>query len=213
MTITNLWHKNRIFLHLPKRTKEWVDRTNLWSQWIMVDNCWFILTRKICSDKLLYRTDKLNHIPVEVTPHRTLNYSRCVIWCKELAGMNEEDIQKELQSQGVTKVERMKRWKDGRLIPADSYILTINGQEIPKEIKVGSLIPNTKVYIPNPQRCFNCQKYGHNKRFYKNVQNTDSQVMRIMNVKMRQSVQIVMVIISHTTEFALSGKPRKKSSK
>ena len=41
--------------------------------------------------------------------------------------MDEEDIQKELQSQGVTKVERMKRQKDGWLIPADSYILTING--------------------------------------------------------------------------------------
>ena len=64
----------------------------------------------------------------------------------------------------------MKRRKDGRLIPADSYILTINGQEFPKEIKVGFLIRNTKVYIPNPQRCFNCQKYGHNKRFCKNEQ-------------------------------------------
>ena len=126
--------------------------------------------KKICSDKLLYRTDKLNDIPVKVTPHRTLNYSRCVIKCQELAGMDGEDIQKELKSQGVTKVERMKRWKDGRLIPADSYILTINGQEIPKEIKVGLLIRNTKVYIPNPKRWFNCQKYGHNKIFCKNGQ-------------------------------------------
>ena len=64
----------------------------------------------------------------------------------------------------------MKRRKDGRLIPADSNILIINGQEIPKEIKVGFLIRNTKVYIPNPQRCFNCQNYGHNKRFCKNEQ-------------------------------------------
>ena len=64
----------------------------------------------------------------------------------------------------------MKRRKDGRLIPADSNILIINGQEIPKEIKVGFLIRNTKMYIPNPQRCFNCQNYGHNKRFCKNEQ-------------------------------------------
>ena len=118
--------------------------------------------KNICSDELLYRTDKLNDIPVKVTPHRTLNYSRCVIWGKELAGMNEEDIQEELKSPGVTKVGRTKRRKDGRLIPVDSYTLTINGQEVPKEIKVGFIIRNTKVYIPNLQRCFNCQKYGHN---------------------------------------------------
>ena len=80
--------------------------------------------KKICSDKLLYRTDKLNGIPVKVTPHRTLNYSRCVIWCKELAGMDEEDIQKELQSQGVTEVERMKRRKDlaqRKVSPLEEY--------------------------------------------------------------------------------------------
>ena len=87
---------------------------------------------------------------------------------KELRNMDEEDIKNELQSQGVTKVERMKRRKDGQLVPSDSYILTINNPNIPLEIKVGFLIRDTKVYIPNPQRCFNCQKYGHNKRFCKN---------------------------------------------
>ena len=63
--------------------------------------------------------------------------------------------------------ERMKRQKDGQLVPSDSYILTISSPNIPPQIKVGFLIRDTKVYIPNPQR-FNCQKYGHNKRFCKN---------------------------------------------
>ena len=84
--------------------------------------------------------------------------------------MTEEDIQEELQEQGVRKVERIKRRRDGQLMPTDSYILTINSQNIPSEIKVGFLIRKTKVYIPNPQRCFNCQKYGHNKKFCKNQQ-------------------------------------------
>ena len=122
---------------------------------------------KAYSDNLL-RADKLNDVPVKVTPHRALNSSRCVIGCKELRNMDEEDIKNELQSQGVTKVERMKRRKDGQLVPLDSYILTINNPNIPPQIKVGFLIRDTKVYIPNPQRCFNCQKYGHNKRFCKN---------------------------------------------
>ena len=51
----------------------------------------------------------------------------------------------------------------------------------------------------------------------KNMQNVDSQGMRIMNVKMKQNVQIAMVIIPHTTEFAPSGNrernPQNKISK
>ena len=47
----------------------------------------------------------------------------------------------------------------------------------------------------------------------KNVQNADSQVMRINNVKMKQNVQIAMVIIPPTTGFALSGKLINKFSK
>ena len=91
-----------------------------------------------------------------------------MIGCKELRDMNEEDIKDKLQSQGVTKVERMKGRKNGQLVPSDSYILTINSPNIPPQIKVGFLIRNKKVYFPNPQRCFNCQKYGHNKIFCKN---------------------------------------------
>ena len=122
---------------------------------------------KAYSDNLL-RADKLIDVSVKVTHHRALNSSRCVIGCKELRNMDEEDIKNELQSQGVTNVERMKRRKDGQLVPSDSYILTINSPNIPPQIKVGFLICDTKVYIPNPQRYFNCQKYGHNKRFCKN---------------------------------------------
>ena len=116
----------------------------------------------------LLRADKLIDIPVKMTPHRALNSLRCVIGCKELRNMDEEDIKNELQSQGVTKVERMKRRKDGQLVPSNSYILTINSPNIPTQIKFVFLIRDTKVYIPNPQCCFNCQKYGNNKTFCKN---------------------------------------------
>ena len=61
----------------------------------------------------------------------------------------------------------MKRQKDGQLVPSDSYTLTMNSPNIPPQIKVGFLIRDTKVYIPNPQH-FNCQKFGHSKRYCKN---------------------------------------------
>ena len=42
-------------------------------------------------------------------------------FCKELAGMDEEEIADELKPQGVVKVEKMRR-KIDKLIPANSYI-------------------------------------------------------------------------------------------
>ena len=43
------------------------------------------------------------------------------------------------------------------------YFLTIKGQTIPKRINIGYLKKETRPYIPNPQRCFECQKFGHTK--------------------------------------------------
>ena len=41
-------------------------------------------------------------------------------------------------------------------------------QTYPSQINVGFLIRDTKVYIPKPQHCLSCQKYGHSKRHWKN---------------------------------------------
>ena len=167
---------------------------------------------KAYSDNLL-RADKLIDVPVKVTSHRALNSSRCVIGCKELRNMDEEDIKKELQSQGVTKVERMKRWKDGQLVPSDSYILTINSPNIPPQIKVGFLIRDTKVYIPNPQCCFNCQKYGHNKRFCKNEAKCGQAGHDDHECDNEAKCAIAMAIIQHMWEVALNGRSKRKLSK
>ena len=102
---------------------------------------------KIYSENLFYRTNKLVDIPVKVYPHRTMNYKRCVIFCKDLAGMDEEEIADELKPQGVVKVERMKRRKDGKLIPADSYILTKPKQFLVK-LKLDSSTKKQKCTSP-----------------------------------------------------------------
>ena len=91
---------------------------------------------KAYNDLLSYQTKKLIDLPLKVTPHRTLNNSRCVISCRELANMTEEDNQEELQPQGVTKVERIKRWRDGQLMPTDTYILTITVRTYPVKSKL-----------------------------------------------------------------------------
>ena len=74
--------------------------------------------------------------------------------------MDEEEIKKELQPQGIIAVKRIS-------IRYSLYVLTIKGQTIPKRINIGYLKKETRPYIPNPQRCFQCQKFGHTKNSWK----------------------------------------------
>ena len=107
--------------------------------------------------KNLLKTTKLpGYLPVKVSPHRTLNSSKFVIKCEELDKMDEEEIKKELQAQGIIAVKRIS-------IRYSLYVLTIKGQTIPKRINIRYLKKETRPYIPNPQRCFQCQKFGHTK--------------------------------------------------
>ena len=110
-------------------------------------------TRQQCKN-LLKTTKLLGYLPVKVSPHRTLNSSKFVIKCEELDKMEEDEIKKELQPQGIIAVKRIS-------IRYSLYVLTIKGQTVPKRINIGYLKKETRPYIPNPQRCFQCQKFGH----------------------------------------------------
>ena len=58
------------------------------------------------------KTTKLQgYLPAKVSPHRTLNSSKFVIKCEELDKMDEEEIKKELQPQGIIAVKRIFRKK------------------------------------------------------------------------------------------------------
>ena len=70
--------------------------------------------------------------------------------------MEGDEIKKELQPQGIIAVKRIS-------IRYSLYVLTIKGQTIPKKINIGYLKKEIRPYIPNPQRYFQCQKFGHTK--------------------------------------------------
>ena len=112
-------------------------------------------TKQQCKN-LLKTAKLLGYLPVKVSPHRTLNSSKFVIKCEELDKMDEEEIKKELQPQGIIAVKRIS-------IRYSLYVLTIKGQTMPKRINIGYLKKEIWPYIPNPQRCFQCQKFRHTK--------------------------------------------------
>ena len=110
---------------------------------------------------LLLKSHKLVDRPVKVSIHPTLNSSRGVIRCRDPAGMTETDIRDELSEQGVTLVKRIRRKEEGQEKDTNTLFLTFCNMSLPKDIHIGYLRVKVDPFIPNPLRCFKCQKYGH----------------------------------------------------
>ncbi|GFT05494.1 uncharacterized protein TNCV_3159941 [Trichonephila clavipes] len=73
----------------------------------------------------------------------------------------ETEILEEFSGQGVIQVRRITIKKDAEIIPTKHLILTFNNPKLPTTIKAGYLNCKIRPYIPNPLRCFQCQRFGH----------------------------------------------------
>ena len=51
--------------------------------------------------------------------------------------------------------------RDTAKVPTSTLFLTFNKPELPKEITVGCLNVEVALFVPDPRRCFNCNKSGH----------------------------------------------------
>ncbi|GBM75086.1 hypothetical protein AVEN_197445-1 [Araneus ventricosus] len=104
-----------------------------------------------------------SNIPITVSPHSSLNSSKRVITCGELLNVPTEEILKELQGEGVSHVRRISIRRDGQLLHTKHLILTFDSAILPENIKAGYMRLSVRTYIPNPLRCFKCQRFGHSK--------------------------------------------------
>jgi len=123
--------------------------------------------RKANSENLL-RATNLAGVTMKAFCHPSLNNSKGVIRTRELQDMDEADIASELNHLGVIDVKRISIKKDGQIIPTGTYILTFNRPLPPERIQIGYLSVTVDIYIPNPLRCFKCQKFGHGSAGCKN---------------------------------------------
>ncbi|GBL97236.1 hypothetical protein AVEN_84941-1 [Araneus ventricosus] len=105
----------------------------------------------------------LDTIPVTVSAHATLNSSKGVISCGELLHVPMEEVLKGFQPQGVTHVQRIKIRRNGHLIDTKHLILTFHSPKIPDSVRAGYIKLTVRPYIPNPLRCYKCQRFGHSK--------------------------------------------------
>ena len=83
---------------------------------------------------------------------------------KDLYTMSEEEMVKELAEQGVEKVSQF-ILKKGKEIKTDTYFVTFSTPRPPDKLRIGYYFVEVKPYIPNPLRCFQCQEFGHSRKY------------------------------------------------
>ncbi|GFV89330.1 uncharacterized protein TNCV_4151501 [Trichonephila clavipes] len=99
--------------------------------------------------------------PTNITPHKSLNSSRGVLSEPDLLTTPEAETLEGFSNQGVIQVRRITIKKYTAIIPTKHLILTFSSPTLPQTIKAGYLNYKIRPYIPNPLRCFKCQRFGH----------------------------------------------------
>lgn len=115
------------------------------------------------SNLLLAATSFCDLFPIKAYMHPSLNSSKGVISCYDLMCCSTDEIKAELASQNVTDVYRITRRVDGQSINTATIILTFSTNEPPKKLIAGYHSLTVRPYVPNPTRCFICQRFGHTK--------------------------------------------------
>ncbi|GFQ88624.1 uncharacterized protein TNCT_19671 [Trichonephila clavata] len=105
----------------------------------------------------------LSNIPVTISPHANLNFSRGVISESDSYNVPEQEILEGLREQKVCEVRRITIRRDGQIVNTKHLILTFACPDLPQTITAGYLRCSVYPYIPNPLRCFQCQGFGHSK--------------------------------------------------
>ncbi|XP_055947153.1 uncharacterized protein LOC129980794 [Argiope bruennichi] len=111
----------------------------------------------------IQKLESLATIRVSVTPHQSLNSSKGVITCGEILNLPVELIASEMKSQGVSHVRRISIRRDGQLLETKHHVLTFKTSKLPEYVYAGYIKLPVRPYIPNPLRCFQCQRFGHSK--------------------------------------------------
>ena len=112
----------------------------------------------------------LADVPVKVSVHRTLSICKGVIRSRDVACCEQKEILENLQSQGVVDAVVVTLKPDtphGERRRTNTVILSFNRPQPPQYITCGYLRVPVAKFVPNPLRCFKCQKFGHGRQHCK----------------------------------------------
>lgn len=129
---------------------------------LMRDGSLLIHTTSKKQAQQLYKLKQLSEdISVKVYDHPTLNTTKGTIFCRDILMVSDEEIIEGLQEHHVSDVHRMKRRVGDKLVETGLFVLTFDLCQLPTHVDAGYHRLEVREYIPNPRRCFNCQRYGH----------------------------------------------------
>ena len=105
---------------------------------------------------------------MKVSAHRTLNHCKGVIKCRELITSTDKEIEEELKAQGVVQCRNISvKTEQGDHCKTNTFILTFHSRILPNFIRVSDFLRvSLTAYVPNPLRCFKCQRFGHGQNSY-----------------------------------------------
>jgi len=122
----------------------------------------------------LQKMELLGDIPVHISPHKSMNFTKGVIKTSDLKDMSREEIIANMHSQDVIDCKRIFFVCDSKTIDTNTYILTFNRLQLSSTVDLGYLHVRVEQYIPRPLRCTKCQKFGHHHCVVQSLSATDA---------------------------------------
>ena len=127
------------------------------------DGSLLIKTNSSRQSRLLLKQKTFCLKNVTVSLHQSLNQAKGTIFAPELKFMSEEELLNEMRGENVTHVRRITTFRDGQRRDTSLLVVTFNYAVLPLKLVCGYLSYDIRPFVPNPLRCFSCQKFGHGK--------------------------------------------------
>ena len=127
----------------------------------------FVPTQTRAQTKTLLKCTSFCEKAVTVSLHPSRNSTKGTIFAPEMRFMSEEEILDGLMCEGVSHVRRLTTFRDGQRKDTSLLVITFETTKLPDSLLAGHIRYPVRVFIPNPLRCFNCQRYGHSNKFCK----------------------------------------------
>ena len=126
-----------------------------------------VKTQTRAQTKALLKCTRFCDKDVTVSLHHARNTTKGTIFAPEMRYMSEEDILDGLRPEGVSHVRRLTTFRDGQRRDTSLLVITFNTTKLPDTLLAGHVRYQVRVFIPNPLRCYNCQRFGHGSKFCK----------------------------------------------